>query len=263
MRARSRRQARVLLLLSFLLTFSLAALAQAEVTQKGTLRVAFSGSLAPKTLPRQGLAPISVSLGGRITTTDHSDPPQLRRIEIAINSNGRLDHQGLPICTMREIQPSTTQNALTACGDAKVGEGRFEADVKLPQESPFPSQGKLVAFNGVENGRPVILAHVYGTDPIPSSYTVPFVIGREKGTFGTTLIASLPKVTSNVASITGLSLNLKRSFRYQGEEHSYLSAGCPAPKGFPGSVFPLARTSFAFAAQTMTLTLTRSCRARG
>ena len=44
---------------------------------------------------------------------------------------------------------------------------------------------------------------------------------------------------------------------------SYLSAGCPAPKGFPGATFPFAKASFAFAGkQALTSTLTRSCGAR-
>jgi len=42
-----------------------------------------------------------------------------------------------------------------------------------------------------------------------------------------------------------------------------LTAGCPALKGFPGAVFPLARTSFGFAGgKTLTATLTRGCRVR-
>jgi hypothetical protein len=53
--------------------------------------------------------------------------------------------------------------------------------------------------------------------------------------------------------------------RGRGEQvPSYLSAGCPAPKGFPGAVFPFAKASFAFAKQpSLNSTLTRSCGAEG
>ena len=59
-------------------------------------------------------------------------------------------------------------------------------------------------------------------------------------------------------------MTLSRRYSYRGQRHSYLSAGCPAPKGFPGVSFPLARTSFAFAGgMKLTSTLTRDCKVRG
>jgi hypothetical protein len=242
----------------------LASLADAEVVQRGRLRVSFEGEIRPSALPRQGAAPISVRLGGRITTADRSAPPQLRRLTVAINREGRLDYAGLPACRLDEIQPATTANALRACGPSKVGEGSFSANVVIPRQSPFPSEGKVVAFNGLEDGHPVIFAHVYGTEPVPTSYTLALRIKRSKGAFGTVLSASLPEVTSDVAFVTGISLELDRRYRYRGRAHSYLAAACPAPRGFPGVVFPLARVSFAFTGgKVLGSTLIRSCRVRG
>lgn len=252
------------LVLALVLIGAGAVIAQAEVVQKGHLRVSFAGKFSPQALPRKGAAPISVAIGGRISTTDGKAPPQLRRITIAINRNGRLDPSGLPSCSLRAIQPSTNDGALAACRRSLVGEGSFSANVELPQQAPFPSRGKVLAFAGRENGKPVILAHVYGTDPVPTSYTLPFEIRRSPGTFGTILTASLPQVTSDWGYVTGISLRLDRRFGGRGERRSYLSAGCPAPPGFPGTTFPLARASFAFAhGRTFTSVLTRACRATG
>jgi hypothetical protein len=237
--------------------------AGAETVQKGSLRVSFAGKVSPKALPRHGDAPIAVTVGGTIATTDGAPPPQLREIEIAINPVGRFDTEGLPSCTYADVQPSTTAAARAACGPAKVGEGSFAANVALPEQSPFPSQGKIVAFNGVEKGRPVILAHVYGTVPVPLSYTLVLRMTPGKGTWGTVLSASLPAVTSDVAYITGISLTLNRRFSVGGKTHGYVSAGCSASVGFPGASFPLARASFSFAgAGTLSSTLQRSCRAK-
>jgi hypothetical protein len=237
-----------------------AAASQAEVTQKGILRVAFEGKISPHSLPRTGAAPISVSIGGQITTTDESPAPQLRTITIQINRRGRLDYRGLPDCARRQIQPSTNLGALAACRDSLVGEGHFSANVLFPEQAPFPSEGKVLAFNGTLHGRPVIFAHVYGKKPAPVSYTLPFEITRAKGTFATTLRASLPQVTADWGYVTGLSMTLARRFHYEGQRRSYLSAGCPAPKGFPGGVFPFARAAFAFeGGRTLSSTLTRSC----
>ena len=235
-----------------------------ETSQRGNLRVSFDAQLRPTRLPRHGTAPIAVTVSGRIATTDGTTPPQLRRIEIAINRNGRLDPTGLPSCRLEEIQPATTANALAACGDAKVGEGSVAADVVIPEQSPVPSAGRLVAFNGFEDGRPVIFAHVYGTKPIPTSYTLTLRIGRAKGKLATTLSADLPAVAANVAFITSISLKLERRYGYHGERRSYLSAGCPAPPGYPGAIFPLAKASFGFAdGRSLGSTLVRSCKASG
>jgi hypothetical protein len=240
-----------------------AAVASAETGQVGPVRVAFSGKFSPQALPRHGTAPISVSIGGRITTTNGKPPPQLRRIEIAINRNGRVDATGLPVCGLREIQPSTDAGALRSCRRSLIGEGNFSANVALPQQAPFPSRGKVLAFAGREHGRPVVLAHVYGTDPVPTSYTLPFEIRSSRGTFGTVLAASLPQVTSDWGFVTGISLRLDRRFSFRGKRRSFVAAGCPAPAGFPGAVFPLARASFVFAGgRTVSSVLSRSCRAK-
>jgi hypothetical protein len=240
-----------------------AGLAKAETAQKGNLRVSFAGSISPTKLPRRGAAPIAVTVGGQISTVDGAPPPQLQGIEIAINRAGRIDPKGLPSCTYADVQPSTTAAAQAACGPARVGEGSFAANVVIPEQSPFPSQGKIVAFNGTEKGKPVILAHVYGTVPVPLSYTLVLSMIPGKGAWGTVLTARLPEVTADVAYITGISLTLDRRFAVAGKTRGYVSAGCPAPKGFPGAVFSLARASFSFgAAGTLASTLRRSCQAK-
>jgi DNA-binding beta-propeller fold protein YncE len=240
------------------------AASESTVVQRRGVRVSFDGKLTPKALPRHGVAPVGIVVDARISATEGAEPPQLRRIAIAINRNGRFSSRGLPVCRLQRIQPSTTAGALAACRPSLVGEGRFTASVKLPQQSPFPSEGKVLAFNGRVHGKPAILAHIYGTQPIPTSIVLPFLIGSSHGTYGTTLSASLPQATGSWGYVTGLRMSLRRRFHYRGRSHSYLSAGCPAPAGFSSASFPLARTSFAFAQDlNMVAVLNRDCRARG
>jgi len=236
----------------------------AVIVQRGPVRVKFDGKLTPSALPRHGAAPVGFAVDTRISGTKGGTPPQLRRIAIEINRNGHFSAKGLPVCKERDIQPSTTAGARAACSGALVGEGHFAANVKLPEQSPFPSSGKVLAFNGRLHGKPAILAHIYGTQPAPTSYVLPFSIRESRGTYGTVLETSLPHATGNWGYVTGLEMKLHRSFRYHGKRHSYLSAGCPAPAGFPGASFPLARTSFAFAGGvTLVSILNRSCTAKG
>jgi hypothetical protein len=246
------------------LTLASAALAKVYI-QKDNVRVAFSGRIAPHELPRVGAAPVVVSVSAGITTTDRTPPPQLRRIKLEINRVGHLDARGLPTCPFRQIQPASTTAAITACSSALVGHGTFRAKVALPEQSPFPSNGRILAFNGRMHGRSVILAHIYGTLPLPTSFTLPFEIEhRRTGTYGLTLIAHLPHVAAEWGFVHGVSLTLGRNFHYHGRRHSYISAGCPAPPGFPGATFPLTRMAFDFdGGMHLKSVIVRDCHARG
>jgi hypothetical protein len=239
-------------------------IAFAEVVQEGTLRVSFEGRVAPRELPRVGKAPVAVTLSGDIKTTDGQPPPQLRTITVELNRNGRLDYRGLPRCNFHQIQPASTAEAKAACRKSLVGKGSFRASVALPDQSPFPSNGKILAFNGNLHGKPVIYAHIYGTEPLPTSFVLPFRIKKStRASYATTLVADLPRVAAEWGYVRGVRLTLQRNFSYRGERHSYLSAGCPAPSGFSGATFPLARVLFAFeGGSTLSSTLVRSCGVR-
>jgi hypothetical protein len=233
-----------------------------ETAQKGNLRVSFSGALNPKQLPRHGTAPIAVRIGGRISTTDGGDPPGLERIEMAINRAGRFDPRALPACRLDQIQPASTSYARRVCGSARVGDGAFSASIAIPEQSPYPSQGTVTAFNGVVGGRPVILLHIYGAQPVPTSFTLPLEFRRGSGRFSVALRGDLPTVDTHVGFVTGISLQLDGG--PAAGKHPYLSAGCPAPQGFGGALFPLARASFTFAdGRALSSTLVRRCSARG
>lgn len=253
----------LLLVAALALTALAVTIAQAEVSQKGVLRLTFDGQIKPKALPRSHEAPVTVSVSTHISTIGGKEPPELLRISLAINRNGHIDYQGLPQCHLNQIQPSTNAEALHACKSSMVGTGYFRANVILPEQSPFPSEGKIYAFNGYVLGHPVIFAHIYGEKPLPTSFVLPFVVRHSNGRYATTLVAYLPKVKANWGSITGIRLKLNRTFRYKGQTHHYLTASCPAPKGFPGATFAFAKAEFVFAGTTVESTLNRSCRAKG
>jgi hypothetical protein len=259
----SKRKMQSLLLLGALAALAAAALAQAETVRQGDIQVNFEGKLSPHVLSRSAATPIKVSVGAKVSSAGKKTLPQLHEMSIAINRFGSIDPSGLPVCTLDDIQPSTTADALAVCRKSLVGEGTFTAKVPSSGRAPFPSTGKLYAFNGVIDGRPAILAHVYGVHPAPTSFTLEFLIGRAKGTFGTNLSVKLPKTNSG-GSITGISLSLGKTFSSHGKRRSYISASCPAPKGVNVASFPFAKASLGFiGGKKVTTTLNRSCKARG
>jgi hypothetical protein len=241
-----------------------ASLAHAELTARGDLFVKFSGGITPDALPRDVRAPIAIQVAGTVRTLSGERPPALRGISISINRGGRLDARGLPLCQRREIEPSSTQEALARCGPALVGGGSYDADVAFPEQSAFPSHGRVLAFNALVGGKRAILAHVYGASPIPITRIIVFRIRETSGTYGTILTGSLPASTNRWGYLRRINLSLHRNFTYKGQRRSYLSAACAAPAGFPGATFPFARASMRFAdGRTLSSVLTRSCKVRG
>jgi hypothetical protein len=240
-----------------------ASLAQAELTANGDLFVKFSGGIAPDALPRHSRAPISVSVAGTVRTLSGDRPPALRRIVIALNRGGRLDAEGLPVCRQQEIEPSSSMEAMRVCGPALVGNGHYDAYVAFPEQSAFPSHGRILAFNAIVEGKRAILAQVYGADPVPITRIIVFRIRESPGTYGTVLTGSLPASLNRYGYLKQISLSLHRNYSYHGQHRSYLSATCAAPAGFPGASFPFAHASMTFAdGRTLASTLTRNCRVR-
>ncbi len=238
--------------------------ASAEVAQKQGVRVSLEGGISPSRLPRQGAVPVAVSVAGHISAAGDTVMPQLRTVRFAINREGHLSSRGLPLCRMGRINPSTTREALQACASSLVGEGTFSANVRLPEQSPFPSDGKILAFNGRFKGEPAIFAHIYGTKPVPTSYVLPFLVKSTKGTFGTALEASLPRVTGDWGFVTGISIQLNRQFTFRGKRRSFIVADCPAPRRLRAVAFPLMRASFEFDdGLSIATDVTRTCQVRG
>lgn len=237
----------------------------AEVAQKNGLIVSFGGSISPRALPRSGAAPIGVSVEGRVRTASGRLPPALRRIVLEINRAGVLDDRGLRTCRAEQIEPSSSREALAACGGARVGGGLLTGQIVLPEQRPVPFRGRVIAFNSRRpDGGRAILAHVYTSSPFAIAVVLSFSLEATAGTYGTRLVAAVPRRTRRLLHITAFQLHLGRRYSHAGRRHSYLSAGCPAPAGFPGTTFPLARAAYSFVGgTTVRSAIVRTCRARG
>jgi hypothetical protein len=243
----------------------LAGYAGGETVRQGALQVSFGGSVSPSSLPRTGTTPVAVTIRGHVRALGGGPPPSLRRIAIEVNRVGVLDRFGLPTCPLGRLRASSTANALAACRGALVGEGRVSGVLVLPEQEPTPFGGRVVAFNGrLPDGRPAILAHLFTSRPAPLTFVLAFALGHARGTFGTRLVATVPARTRRTAHITSFALRLGRVFSVAGERRGFLSAGCPAPEGFPSATFPLVRASYGFVGEkTVADTLVRTCHARG
>ena len=240
------------------------ATAHAAVVQRGELRITVLSQLSPYRLPRVGTAPISVFVAGHVEATDGGIPPQLQRMDIEVNRHGLLQSLGLPACPSARIRTASTRKALRLCTSALIGSGRFWAHIVLPDQTPYPTHGRLLIFNGRRGGEPLLLAHIYTSNPFPSSFVVSFSIRHlGKGPYGTELSATLPQALGDWGYVDRIKLNLKRKYRYRGRDLSYFNAGCPAPRGVDLAAFPLALASFYFEGQKpLRVLVPKSCGVR-
>jgi hypothetical protein len=215
-------------------------------------------------LPRDHPAPIAIEIQGAISTTDGTHPPPVRRIEIALNSNGNISTVGLPACTEPLLQSTSSETALARCRPALVGRGTFAADVQFAGTEPVAATGRLLAFYGRKGGRPALFFHLYATAPTRATFVLPLTISYpDRGNFGTVLAAKIPTLAGGLGSVTKIDLRIGRNYTYHGQRHSFLSASCAAPAEFPGAIFSLAKGSFYFVGgKKIDTTLARSCHVR-
>lgn len=239
--------------------------AVASVEIQGGLRIDVLAQISPVKLPRTGTAPISIFVAGHLQSADGGIPSQLQKLRIEVNRHGLLQSRGLAVCPFTAIQPASSQRAVQACRSSLIGAGQFWANIVLPGQPPYPTQGRLLVFNGREGGRPVIYAHIFTENPFPTSFVVAFSIRHiSKGQYGTRLEASLPDALGEWGYLDRIKLTLSHKYTYRGRQLSYFNAGCPAPPGTRNTSFPLARATFSFAHHApLSTTVEKSCTVRG
>jgi hypothetical protein len=235
---------------------------QGERAQHGNLILSLDGGLAPLALPRDRPAAVSLRLSGGLQTTDGSPIPRVTRVELGLPGQGLLDVHGLAVCNPRSLRNATPVGAMEACGDALVGHGAIEAEIRLPNQRPFDIDAKLVAFNGRIDGRKAVILHAFSPNP-PSVIVLPFVLRLHPGRFRTRLIADLPPSLGPWPHFSHFEIHLFRRYRYGGKTHSYISASCPIPKSNTAGFFSLAQASFLLDdGRQIGTGIARSCRAR-
>jgi len=86
----------------------------------GNVVIDGDGGFAPKTLPRDHLAPIKVFMHGRISTVDGTRPSPVRTLVLEIDKHGAPDTLGLPKCSKAKLIATTTAQARKLCPGAII-----------------------------------------------------------------------------------------------------------------------------------------------
>lgn len=194
----------------------------------GNLVLRVGGGVSPKRLPRHRLAPITLHMAGRLSTTDGSQPPATKTVTIDFDKHGTVNARGLPVCRAGKLEARNTSAAKAACRKAIVGTGSTTVRVAFPESQPFYATGPLVLFNGGMRGRiTTMFIHAYVSVPAPTAIVTTVKIRKiHKGPFGTRATARIPKIAGGAGSLVRFQLKIHRLFRRSGRRQSYLLARC-------------------------------------
>ena len=240
----------------------LASSAAGERVQWGNLIVTLDGGIRPLKLPRHKRAPVSVRLSGRVITADSAPLPRVNWIRLELAWRGRIYRQGLAVCPRSRLDNTDSSDAREGCPGALVGKGKLFAKIFVPNQEAFGVHANLLAFNGqTRAGRPMVLVHAYTEDP-PVSFVIPFTVRHKPGQFRTVLVTTIRRSIGPWPHVANFQIVVGRSFKSEGERHSYLSASCPVPKSFTAGFLSFARATYTFeGGKQLTTESVRSCRA--
>jgi hypothetical protein len=229
------------------------------VVRAGNLVLKLNGGVTPKKLPKNKLAPIALRVAGSISTADGSQPPVAKQVIADFDRHGTVNARGLATCKRGKLEARDTRAAKTACRKAIVGTGSTTVRVAFPDSTPFKASGPLVLFNGgVRLGVTTMFIHAYVAVPVPTALVTEVKIKKiRKGRFGTRAIARIPTIAGGSGAVTRFDLVVKRRFKRNGEQQSYLLARCANGRFF-------AHGTVAFKGGTRIAgTVVRPCQMRG
>jgi hypothetical protein len=195
--------------------------------KSGKIEATFDGKIAPTAFPKKEKAPVTLTLEGKLKTTDGSHIPPAKTISLDFDKAGELFTKGFPSCSAGEIESTLTAQAKATCGKALVGTGRVTAEIAFPEQAPFGASGPLLIFNASKGNKQALLLHVYAKVPAPTTFVVPVAIKKTHGKYGTNAFIKVPTITSGQGSVTSFKAKIGKKFTVGGKKESLLNASCP------------------------------------
>jgi hypothetical protein len=212
------------------LAFSLVAVSNATSLRlrAGDLLVNGDGGFAPRSLPKDRVAPIMAFMHGRIRTVDGTRPSPLRELVLEIDKHTLVETRGLPKCSKGRLIATTTAEARRLCPGAIIGTGFGTGVAELPEQAPVRVSSPITIFNGPEvDGNPTGIGHVHIDHPAPTTYVVQAVVEKvHHGRYGYRIDIHFPKLLNDYASALYGRIKIDRKWTFKGERMSIANASC-------------------------------------
>jgi hypothetical protein len=203
--------------------------ALAQTVRAGRLVVTVEGGFTPHRLPKRTPAAITLSARSTIRTSDGSHLPALKQLNLLWDKHTGVNTLGLPVCTIRKLENTTTKAAKKACHRALIGTGQAGAEIEFPEQPPFFAKAPLLVFNGPpRHGHPVFIFHAYAFVPAPTTFVTTAEISRSSGLYGTKVQIKIPTILAGQGSLSFAELSIHRTWHYKGRKQTLLYGTCPS-----------------------------------
>ncbi len=201
--------------------------ADAALVKVGKLVLRADGGFNPRVLPKKRFAPIVFQGQASITMNGGGTPPAAQRIVIDIDRDGRLSTRGLPACPAERVAEATVRQARQLCSGAIVGKGLLAAQIGLPDQSRITGTSALTVFNGPRlEGDATVVLHARMTEPEAQTYAISVPVERRGGRFAYRATIDVPPIAGGAGAITYIQAKVGKSYGFQGQQRSYISARC-------------------------------------
>lgn len=192
--------------------------------EAGNLVFTFNGGFSPTKLPKNKLAPISLTASGKIATKDGTHPPALKEVVVETDKNGAINVKGIPPCKSGQLQSRDTKAAEKACPKSIIGKGQTTVEVQFPEQKPIDVSSKLLVFSGgTSGGKTTLFVHAYFSAPVTGAIVTTVKIKKHKnGRYGLKSVATIPKIAGGSGSVKSFNLTINKK--------GVLTAKCPDGK---------------------------------
>jgi hypothetical protein len=200
----------------------------AQTVRAGRLIVNVEGGFTPHKLPKSEPAAITLSARSTIRTKEGSHLPALEELDLKFDKHTGVYTKGLPTCTIRKVENTTTAAAKRACGRALIGTGQAGAEIEFPEQPPFFAKAPMLIFNAPpRNGHTVFVFHVYAFVPAPTTFVTTAEITKAHGLYGTRVKIKVPSIVHGQGSLSFAELSIHKIWSEKGKEKTLLFGTCP------------------------------------
>ena len=202
------------------------ATARPAIVRTAGLELKADGEITPHELPRNHPAPIAIEGQAAIRSLAGGPPPELERLILDFDRDGRLSTAGLPTCAPASIESVGVTAARRKCKGAIVGKGTVGAQV-LIEGRWVRVTGELTLFNGPAAGHTAtVVAHAQPVSLPEEIYVVEIPIDRTRGDFRYRATVEVPEIFNGTGVLANTKVKIARRYRHKGKERSYTAAQC-------------------------------------
>lgn len=171
----------------------------------------FGGKVAPKQLPKHRMAPVAITIRGKVATDNGVQPSALREMTVLLDRSFALKATGLPTCKRSQLAHDYSA-AVRMCRASIIGTGAAHAEISSQQQGLIDLP--LTLFNGGIHDHTTTLFILSSiAAPTPTSLLATVTLSKiNMGRYGLQVVSRIPRIANGDGSLRDFTLRVKRLF---------------------------------------------------